>query len=77
MHNDEGSPDANSFKKLVQEMLGVGGYENGKRNNSISVKRTLYGIVKRGTDDFSNGNIYETPEVIGVDSAQQLIDLVK
>ena len=147
VHNDEGSPDSSSFKRLAQEMLGIGGYENGyityisgkskndldalrkitgqdditwksyklgrydevkenldkipyfnadevvaqfkkafeqdakegtgKRNNSISVKRTLYGIVKRATDDFSNGNVYETPEVIGVSSAQQLVDLVK
>ena len=147
VHNDEGSPDSSSFKRLAQEMLGIGGYENGymtyisgkskndldalrkitgqdditwksyklgrydevkenldkipyfnadevitqfkkafeqdaqegtgKRNNSISVKRTLYGIVKRATDDFSNGSVYETPEVIGVDSAQQLIELVK
>ena len=147
VHNDEGSPDSSSFKRLAQEMLGIGGYENGyityisgkskndldalrkitgqdditwksyklgrydevkenldkipyfnadevvaqfkkafeqdakegtgKRNNSISVKRTLYGIVKRATDDFSNGSVYETPEVIGVSSAQQLVDLVK
>ena len=62
------------FKKAFEQDAQEG---TGKRNNSISVKRTLYGIVKRATDDFSNGSVYETPEVIGVDSAQQLIELVK
>lgn len=28
-HNDSGSPDTHSFKRLGQEMLGVAGYENG------------------------------------------------
>ena len=147
VHNDNGTPDSSSFKRLSQEMLGIGGYENGymtyisgkskndldalrkitgkeditwksyklgryetvkenldkipyfnsdeviaqfkqaleqdaksgntKRNNSIAVKRTLFGIVKRATDDFSNGSVYEAPEVISVSSAKQLVELVK
>lgn len=28
-HNDDGSPNSHSFKRLGQEMLGIGGYENG------------------------------------------------
>lgn len=28
-HNDEGSPDSSSFKRLGQEMLGIGGYQDG------------------------------------------------
>lgn len=31
-HNDNGSPDAYSFKRLGQEMLGVGGYRDGYVN---------------------------------------------
>ena len=30
-HNDSGSPDTHSFKRLGMEMLGVGGYEKGYR----------------------------------------------
>ncbi len=28
-HNDSGSPDTHSFKRLGQEMLGLAGYEDG------------------------------------------------
>ena len=142
-HNDNGSPDTHSFKRLGMEMLGVGGYEggymiymsalsendldalqkitgdpnitwkqyklnrfetvkenlkripyfdaqaviqqfqaafekdaqNGTRSESIAVKRMLYGIVKRATGDFSFGGIYESPQVIPVTSAAELIRL--
>lgn len=142
-HNDSGSPDTHSFKRLGMEMLGFGGYEegymiymsnrsendldalrkitgnpnitwkeyklnrfrtveenlnripyfdvetgieqfkaafekdaqNGTRSESIAVKRMLYGVIKRVTGDFSNGGIYESPEVISVTSATELIRL--
>lgn len=125
-HNDNGSPDTHSFKRLGQEMLGVAGYEkgymvymsalsendldalrkitgddtitwkkykmnrwsqveqgldrishfdreavisqfqvafeedaaNGNTDRSVNIKRTLYSMLKRMTDDFSNGSIY-------------------
>lgn len=142
-HNDSGSPDTHAFKRLGQEMLGIGGYEDGymvymsalsendldalrkitgidtitwkeykmkryeavaqkldqipyfdshevirmfqeafvadsqsgKLSQSIDLKRTLYGIVKRATGDFSDGGIYQSPAVIKVSSAEQLIEL--
>ena len=141
-HNDDGSPDTHSFKRLGMEMLGVGGYEayqiymsarsasdldalrqitgqeditwrdyklsrfqtvaanldripyfeaetvirqfqeafqrdaqNGTRSEGMAVKRMLYGIVKRATGDFSDGGIYDSPQVIAVTSAEELIRL--
>ena len=142
-HNDNGSPDSHSFKRLGQEMLGIGGYEdgymvymsllsendldalrkitgidtitwkdykmkryenaaqkldeipyfdsgeairmfkeafeadsrNGRLSQSIDLKRTLFGIVKRATGDFSDGGIYESPSVTAVSSAEQLVEL--
>lgn len=142
-HNDDGSPDTHSFKRLGMEMLGLGGYEGGyviymsalsktdldalrkitgdpditwksykmsrfqtvKENldkipyfdaetvieqfrsaferdaqnrtggGAIAVKRMLYGLVKRVTGDFSDGGIYEAPDVISVTSAEELIRL--
>lgn len=143
-HNDNGSPDTHSFKRLGYEMLGVGGYENGyaiymsgratsdldalrqitgdkditwreykmnrysqvaekldqipyfdaetviaqfkaafeadasngNANQSVETKRMLYGLVKRVTGDFTEGTIYDSPDVISVTSAQELIDYV-
>lgn len=143
-HNDSGSPDTHSFKRLGYEMLGVGGYENGyaiymsgraandldalrqitgdeditwkeykmnrysqvaekldqipyfdaetviaqfkaafeadasngNANQSMETKRMLYGLVKRVTGDFTEGTIYESPDVISIGSAQELIDHV-
>ena len=140
-HNDNGSPDTHSFKRLGQEMLGLAGYEkgyqvymsalsendldalrkitgdpditwrdyklnryreveqkldqipyfdkdtviaqfkaafeadtvNGNTNQSFETKRMIYGMVKRVTGDFSNGGIYESPAVIPVTSAEELI----
>ncbi len=141
-HNDAGSPDTHSFKRLGMEMLGVGGYEayqiymsarsesdldalrqitgngditwrdyklgrfqrvadnleripwfeaetviqrfqeafrrdaqNGTRGEAMAVKRMLYGIVKRATGDFTDGGIYQSPTVISVTSAEDLIRL--
>ena len=142
-HNDNGSPDTHSFKRLGQEMLGIAGYEkgymtymsalsendldalrkatgdekitwrqykldryreveqkldqipyfdkdtviaqfkaafeadavNGNTNRSVEAKRMLYGMVKRVTGDFSEGGIYQSPAVISVASAEELIRL--
>lgn len=142
-HNDNGSPDTHSFKRLGQEMLGLAGYEegyityisarsendldalrkitgndnitwreyklgrysqveqkldqipyfdketvieqfkkafeadaqNGNADQSIETKRMLYGMIKRVTGDFSDGGIYESPKVISITSAEQLIEL--
>ena len=140
-HNDSGSPDTHSFKRLGQEMLALAGYEkgyqvyisalsendldalrkitgdpnitwrdyklnryrevaqkldqipyfdrdeiiaqfkaafeadtvNGNTNQSFETKRMIYGMVKRVTGDFSTGGIYESPTVIPVTSAEELI----
>ena len=140
-HNDSGSPDTHSFKRLGQEMLALAGYEkgyqvymsalsendldalrkitgnpnitwreyklnryreveqkldqipyfdkdaviaqfkaafeadtvNGNTNQSFETKRMIYGMVKRVTGDFSTGGIYESPAVIPVTSAEELI----
>ena len=141
-HNDSGSPDTHSFKRLGLEMLGVGGFEayqiymsarsendldalrqitgreditwedyklgryqqvandldripwfdaesviqqfqaaferdarNGTRSEGIAVKRMLYGIVKRATGDFSDSGIYQSPAVITVTTAEDLVRL--
>ena len=46
---------------------------NGNTNQSFETKRMIYGMVKRVTGDFSNGGIYESPAVIPVTSAEELI----
>ena len=144
-HNDNGSPDTHSFKRLGQEMLGLAGYENGyvvymsglskndlealrtitgdpnitwkeyklgryreveqkldripyfdketvigqfkaafetdaengNTSQSIETKRMIYGMVKRVTGDFSDGGIYQSPAVIPVSSAEDLIRLAQ
>ena len=48
---------------------------NGRLSQSIDLKRTLFGIVKRATGDFSDGGIYESPSVTAVSSAEQLVEL--
>lgn len=49
--------------------------QNGTRSETIQVKRMLYGLVKRVTGDFSQGGIYQSPLVIPVTSAQELMAL--
>lgn len=49
--------------------------QNGTRSETIQVKRMLYDLVKRVTGDFSQGGIYESPQIISVTSAQQLMTL--
>lgn len=48
-----------------------------KRTNVNNVKSVLYGIIKRATNDFTDGTVYEAPKQIGITSAQQLIDLAE
>ena len=140
-HNDDGSPDTHSFKRLGQEMLGIAGYEkgymvymsalsendldalrkvtgdpditwkeyklgryraveekldqipyfdaetvigqfkaafeedaaSGNRTACIETKRMLYGMIKRVTGDFSSDGIYDSPQVIPVTTAEELI----
>ena len=50
VHNDNGTPDSSSFKRLSQEMLGIGGYENGymtyisgKSKNDLDALRKITG----------------------------------
>lgn len=142
-HNDNGAPDSNSFKRLGQEMLGIGGYENGyatymsgrsqtdldalrkitgdnsitwkqyklnryeevrlnlskipyfdseqvikqfeealkidavsgNRDATTNVKRLIFGLVKRATNDFLDGDIYTNPTETSITSAEQLIKL--
>lgn len=142
-HFDGGTPDSSSFKRLGQEMLGVGGYENGyvtyisakspndlqalrtitgnpditwrayklgryaevaakldqipyfdadqvieqfkqafrqdndKRNQSIALQRTLYGVIKRATGDFVTGSVYGETDPIRITSAGQLLQAVQ
>ncbi len=145
IHNDNGAPTAQGFKRLAQEMLGVAGYmdgyvtyisgksandlealkkitgdpnitwrsykmdryktveenldnipyfdseevieqfkeafikdaQTGKRTNVNNVKSVLYGIIKRATNDFTDGTVYEAPRQIGITSAEQLIELAE
>lgn len=49
----------------------------GRRTNVNNVKSVLYGMIKRATNDFTDGTVYEAPEQIGITSAQQLIDLAE
>ena len=51
--------------------------KNGNRNQTNGVKRLLYGTVKRATNDFTNGTIYEAPQQTSITSAQQLVDLAE
>ena len=145
VHNDNGAPTAQTFKRIAQEMLGVAGYmdgyvtyisgksandlealkkitgdpnitwrsykmdryktveenlenipyfdseevieqfkeafikdaQTGKRTNVNNVKSVLYGIVKRATNDFTDGTVYEAPRQIEITSAEQLVELAE
>ena len=49
---------------------------NGNRNNTNSLRRTLYGVVKRATKDFETGTIYSSGEEIEISSAQQFVEIL-
>ena len=47
----------------------------GNKNATTNVQALLYGFVKRATNDFTDGDIYNNPKEISITSAQQLITL--
>lgn len=51
--------------------------KNGNRNNTNALRRTLYGTVKRATQDFSTGSIYNSGTEIEISSAEQLVNVLK
>lgn len=57
-------------KSLIQDALA------GNRNQTNNVRRVLYGIVKRATNDFEGSTIYEINNVTEISTAQQLIQAV-
>lgn len=152
-HNDNGTPDNLSFKRLGQEMLGLKGYidgylkyvsnylkvikpelgtltdlnvlqeitgqanitwkdyklgrykevesklnqityfdtnevieqfkqafiedgNTGKKTNVTQVKRLWYGIVKRATNEFSNGGVYDENAAVTITSAKDFVDKI-
>ncbi len=49
----------------------------GHKHNSLAIKKILFGAVKRVTEDFLNGTIYEaSSNMYKVSTPQELIDLV-
>lgn len=50
--------------------------QNGNRNNTNVVRRTLYGVIKRATKDFTTGNIYSAGTEVEISSAEQLIEVL-
>ena len=51
--------------------------KNGNRTQTDTVRRVLYGTVKRATRDFSSGTIYDSKNKIDITSATQLIEEIK
>ncbi len=50
-HNDSGSPDTHSFKRLGQEMLGVAGYEKGYMTYMSALSENDLDALRKGTRD--------------------------
>ncbi len=48
----------------------------GNRSNANSLRRVLYGMIKRATKDFSTGTIYSSGEEINISSAEQFIKML-
>ncbi len=51
--------------------------KNGNLNVSQNVRKLFYGTIKRTTNDFTLGGIYNSPKETSITSAEQLIKLVK
>lgn len=51
--------------------------QNGNRNSTNALRRTLYGTVKRATQDFVTGTIYSAGTEIEISSAEQLVKALK
>ena len=49
---------------------------SGNRAETNSVRRVLYGIVKRATNDFEDATIYQTSNVVEISTAEQLINVI-
>ena len=43
-------------------------------NNTMNLKKIYYATLKRATNEFTNGNVYEISKAIEVRTAQELID---
>lgn len=67
--------DYNNAIKLYKEAL-IKDSQAGNRNQTNNVRRVIYGIIKRATNDFTNSNIYNMKDVTSIHSAQQLIDSI-
>ena len=50
--------------------------KNGNLNITFSVTQLHYGLIKRATNDFTTGTIYNNPKPTSITSAQQLIDAI-
>ncbi len=50
--------------------------QNGNLNTSIAVTKLYYGIVKRATNDFVTGGVYNVPAPISITSAEQFIEVL-
>ncbi|WP_294188685.1 ZmpA/ZmpB/ZmpC family metallo-endopeptidase [uncultured Clostridium sp.] len=48
----------------------------GNRNETNNVRRVLYGMVKRATNDFSDATIYNNNNIIEVSTAEELIQKI-
>ena len=50
-HNDSGSPDTHSFKRLGQEMLGIAGYERGYMTYMSAISENDLDVLRKATGD--------------------------
>lgn len=50
-HNDSGSPDTHSFKRLGQEMLGIAGYERGYMTYMSALSENDLDALRKATGD--------------------------
>ena len=73
--------DANEVIKLYKEALTkdaqASTVDNVKRDETNNVRRVLYGLVKRTTNDFDNAGIYTNKNAVEISTAQGLIDAIR
>ena len=73
--------DANEVIKLYKEALTkdakASTVDNVKRDETNNVRRVLYGLVKRTTNDFADAGIYTNKNEIEISTAQGLIDAIR
>ena len=63
--------------QVIQQFMQAFRTDNDSRNNSIALQRTLFGIVKRATGDFTTGGIYSEDAPIRIRTAEELIQAVQ